>query len=144
MIPKVLVISHNIFSKSGNMGKTMMEFLKCVPAENLAQIYFHSEIPTVDCCYRYFRIKDSDMLRSIFTRKAGYKTFTEKDIDKTVLKSRTDKGKVGKIYQMGRKRTPLIYFLRNTMWKMGVWDTEELDAWIREFDPDVLFLACGD
>lgn len=143
-MPRVLVISHNIFSKSGNMGKTMMEFLKCVSAEDLAQLYFHSEIPTVNCCYRYFRIKDADMLRSIGNRKGRYTVFSKDDIDTAAVKSRTDQGNIGKIYQMGRKRTPLIYFLRNTIWKLGVWDTPQLDEWIREFAPEMIFFACGD
>ena len=114
-MPRVLVISHNIFSKSGNMGKTMMEFLKCVPPEDLAQLYFHSEIPTVDCCYRYWRIKDADMLHSIGNRKGRYTVFTKEDIDTSLQKSRTDKGNIGKIYQMGRKRTPMIYLLRKLL-----------------------------
>ena len=62
--PHVLVISHNVFSASGNMGKTMENLLGGVDPAHLAQLYFHSEVPTRRCCLRYFRITDRDELRS--------------------------------------------------------------------------------
>ena len=39
--PRVLVVSHNVFSSSGNMGKTMMHMLAGIPPDNLAQLYYH-------------------------------------------------------------------------------------------------------
>ena len=48
---RVLVISHNVFSSSGNMGKTMMHMLAGIPANNVAQIYFHQEIPTRNAAF---------------------------------------------------------------------------------------------
>lgn len=141
---KVLVISHNVFSDTNNMGKTMKELLACVPSQNKAQLFFHSERPTVDCCERYFRITDTNMLKSVLSRKGKYRIFTGQDIDKTATTSRTDKGTVGKIYQFARRRTPAIYFLRNLLWTLGVWQTKALREWIEEFAPDVVFYAAGD
>lgn len=60
--PRVLVVSHNVFSSSGNMGKTMMHMLAGIPPDNLAQLYFHQEIPTRRCCLHYFRMTDSNIL----------------------------------------------------------------------------------
>ena len=65
--PRVLVVSHNVFSASGNMGKTMMHMLAGISPDNLAQLYFHQEIPTRSCCLRYFRITDSNVLHALFT-----------------------------------------------------------------------------
>ena len=42
--PRVLVVSHNVFSNSGNMGKTMMRMLGGIPPERLAQLYFHHAV----------------------------------------------------------------------------------------------------
>lgn len=119
---RVLVISHNVFSSSGNMGKTMMHMLAGIPANNVAQIYFHQEIPTRKCCLRYFRITDSDVLRSVFTRRAHYRTFSSCDIDESASQSRTDTGNLAKVYQFSRRRTPMIYFLRDTMWCLEMED----------------------
>ena len=78
--PRVLVVSHNIFSRPGNMGRTMANLLSSIPSDCLAQLYFHSEIPTMDLCHRYFRITDRDVLRSVVTRKAGYRIYGKEDI----------------------------------------------------------------
>lgn len=141
---RVLVVSHNVFSASGNMGKTMMRMLAGISPENLAQVYFHQEIPTRACCLRYFRITDSDVLRSVFTRRARFRTFSSCDIDESASQSRTDTGNLAKVYQFSRRRTPMIYFLRDTMWRLGKWKTRALKDWARAFAPDVIFFAAGD
>ena len=117
---RVLVVSHNVFSASGNMGKTMMRMLAGISPENLAQMYFHQEIPTRKCCLRYFRITES------------------------ASQSRTDTCNLAKVYQFSRRRTPMIYFLRDTMWCLGKWKTRALEDWARTFAPDVIFFAAGD
>lgn len=142
--PKVLVISHTVFSSNGNMGKTMMDMLSCVPKEKIAQLYFHSEVPTQLNCEKYFRITDKDMLYSVFTRKARFKIFEKEDIETDRVNSRTDSGISAKVYQFSRKRTPMIYILRNIMWSLGKWYTNELDEWIKKFNPEVVFFAAGD
>lgn len=142
--PRVLVVSHNVFSAAGNMGKTMAGMLRCVPADRLAQLYFHSEVPTVDCCRRYFRITDGDIFWSVFTRKASWKEMDGHDIQKGRPSGRTDTGLKAKIYRFSRRRTPLIYLLRDRMWSLGIWKTKALYRWIKEFSPEVIFFASGD
>lgn len=142
--PRVLVISHNVFSSSGNMGKTMMHMLAGISPNNLAQLYFHQEIPTRRCCLHYFRMTDSDILHSLFSRKTEFRAFGASDIDESITQSRTDTGHLAKIYQFSRRRTPLIYFLRDTMWRFGKWKTKALLEWGRAFAPNVIFLAAGD
>ena len=90
--PRVLVISHNVFSASGNMGKTMESLLGGVEPEHLAQLYFHSEVPTRRCCLRYFRVTDRDMLRSVPLRRPVGRAYGPDDIDQGRAVSRTDQG----------------------------------------------------
>lgn len=142
--PRILVISHNVFSASGNMGKTMLHMFSGISPDNLAQIYFHQEIPTQKCCLHYFRVTDSNVLHSLITHKAEYRVFKESDIEEFTLQCRTDTGNLAKIYQFSRRRTPLIYFLRDTMWRFGKWKTRELLEWARKFDPNIIFFAAGD
>ena len=142
--PRVLVVSHNVFSSFGNMGKTMMHMLAGIPPDHLAQLYFHQEIPTRKCCLRYFRMTDSNILHSLFTGKTEFKVFDASDIDESAAQSRTDTGRLAKVYQFSRRRTSLIYFFRDTMWRFGKWRTKALLEWVRTFAPNVIFLAAGD
>ena len=142
--PHVLVISHNVFSASGNMGKTMENLLGGVDPAHLAQLYFHSEVPTRRCCLRYFRITDRDVLRSRLSRRQVGRSYGADDIDETRTVSRTDRGLEARVYQFSRRRTGLIYILRDLLWCLGRWDTPALRAWLEAFAPDVIFFASGD
>ena len=140
---KVLVISHNVFSKSDNMGRTLYDMFESWNADDIAQLYVHSEVPNTDVCNEYYRVTDVDMVKSIFTRKSGT-VLNENDIEITKESSRTDEGMLGDIYQAGRKRTPLIYMMRNLVWRLGAWNTKKLKNWLDEVNPDVIFFISGD
>lgn len=141
---RILVISHNVFSRTTAMGKSMSDMLGCVPAENMAQLYFHSEVPTTNVCGRYLRIRDGDVLRSVISRRCRPTVFTDADISVDRKTPRVDTGALSKAYQFGRRRTPMVYILRNLVWTLGKWKSRELEKWLDEFAPDIIFFASGD
>jgi hypothetical protein len=143
-LPRVLVISHNVFSNTGSMGKTLSAFFTGWDHDKLAQLYFHSEVPNSTICKNYYRITDFEILKSIFKRKAVGEILTENDICEDLANTRTDKGIKSDIYQYGRKRKPYMYCGRNLLWKFGRWHTHQLDKWIDQFDPQIIFFAAGD
>ena len=140
---KILVISHNVFSETSNMGKTLSAYFGNWHAENLAQFYIHSEVPTIDICENYFRITDKEMLVSVFSRRSG-RIFHEADIEYGRANSRIDDGLAARMYQKARKRTPLIYLARNLVWSLGKWNTKVFQKWVDDFNPDAVFFASGD
>ena len=60
--PKVLVVSHNVFSSLSNMGKTLSVFFDDWDSDSIAQLYFHSEVPYSNICNHYFRVTDWTLL----------------------------------------------------------------------------------
>lgn len=127
------------------MGKTLKTYFSETEGINVHQLYIHSEVPVDNTvCDDYFRFTDSDALKSRlpFTEKGT--VFGRKDIRTDLSSSRTDHGAVGSVYQYGRKRTPVIYILRNLIWKTAQWDTRKLREWVKRVSPDVVFLAAGD
>ena len=141
---KVLVVSHNVFSSTSNMGKTMASFFHDWPKTKLAQLYFHTEVPNLDLCERYFRITDFDMVESILKFKKPGKELNVNDIKLNRKSSRVDDGIMADIYQMGRKRKPYMYLLRNCLWGTNNWKTLNLMKWIDDYNPEVLFYAATD
>lgn len=140
---RILVISHNVFSDTENMGKTLVSYFKDFGKENLAQFYIHSEVPTSDICGNYYRVTDREMIKSVLGKKCG-KVLTEKDIDISRKTSRTDSGAEAKLYQKARKRTPLIYMARNLWWKLGRLNNKQFKAWLDDFNPECVFFVSGD
>ena len=141
---KVLVISHNVFSQSENMGKTLANMFSSFQENDISQLYFHSEIPTVHgICGNYYRITDRDAIKSILNRKHSGTRFSNNQV-KNVSSSRTDTGAIAKVYQKGRKRTPAIYLARDFWWSLSNWFSKDLKRWLEENRPEVIFYAAGD
>ena len=140
---KVLIISHNVFSRTDSMGKTLSSYFADFSQDELAQFYIHAQVPTTNLCNKYFRMTDKDAIKSIIGIGRG-RSFEEKDIDYDRVDSRTDTGFTGIIYQKARRRTPLVYLARNLWWKLAHWDTKSFKRWVDNFQPECVFLASGD
>ena len=137
---KLLVISHNVFCQTSNMGKTLSAYFNVWNKDDIAQLYIHSEMPSENICANYYRITDKDIIKSIITRKSGT-VFNASNSCSAGTKEQSESKVITKLYQKGKSRTPIVYFLRNFLWRIGVWKTDKLLRWIDEFSPDAIFLA---
>ena len=142
---KVLLVSHNVMSRSDNMGKTLLSYFEDFTCDELAQFYIHSEVPTdKKTCRNYYRFTDIDAVKSLlpFKRRGGQ--IKEEDILDENAASREELGQLENVYQYGRNRSGLIYLMRNLAWNLSHWFTKDLKKWIDDFKPDVVFFAAGD
>lgn len=135
--PRILVVSNNSFSKTTNNGKTLASFFKKFPSENIAQLYFNPEIPTESHYINYFRITDKDIINGILKRREiGKKITIFKD---SKIKSEKKKNK-----RIPLKKLELARIFREVLWSTNIWKTENLNIWLDEFQPEVLFFCAGD
>lgn len=125
------------------MGKTLVSYFKDFNADDMAQFYIQAEVPTVDICKNYYRLTDKEVLKSVFGADTG-RVLTEKDIEFGRVNVKTYTNAEIKLHRHAGKRTPMTYILRNTLWKLGHWDSDKLKHWIDEFDPECVFFASGD
>jgi hypothetical protein len=138
-IPKVLVFSHNCFSKSGSNGRTLGNFFTGWPKEALAQFYIFNEIPDSPVCDNYFRVTDTEALKAFYKgirvgRNINREAVIENDED-VLLKN---------LYNKHRKKTSLNYLVRNVIWDSNRWRSKVFIDWVDEFNPDVILLQVGD
>jgi len=138
---RVLVLSHNSFSESSNNGKTLESFFYHFNKNNLAQIFLHEDIPDYSFCSNYFCISDKEVL-NFFMRKGkakiGHVPSKELRVDNF---SKSKRGSFAKnvITKGFKKRIPFFTFVREFLWSIAPWDNSQLNEWIKEFDPDLLF-----
>ena len=78
---KVLVISHNCFSTSQSMGKTLTGLFSAFDKENLCQLYLYPSYPNIDMCNSSFRITDVEVLKNLFIRAKCGKVVDKKKIN---------------------------------------------------------------
>ena len=113
--------------------------------DEVSQFYIHSEVPVDNSvCQNYFRFTDIDVIKSILPLSERGRIFGKNEIEVSRVSTRTDEGAIKEVYQLGRKRTGLIYMLRNTLWKLGHWKTKKLKDWLNSANPDVILFASGD
>ena len=139
---KVLVVSHNCFSSSQSMGKTLASLFSCFKKEELMQLYFYPTLPNVDICDDFFRITDRDIMTSLLHRKKCGRLIDKCQIstDNTLYENNDDQSKYVQIRNAGQ----LMRRFRDILWSVGHWKTDFLKEWLREEKPDVVFYALGD
>lgn len=128
---RILVVANECFSGGSSNGRTMMNFLREIPSDRLAQFYLHGT-PDTGFCKRYFCVSDKDALRAFLHKKP-------------VEKAEATAGE-GKTAASGKKviRSCRNLVFRNTVWMSYRWWDERFDAFLEKFAPTVVVLQAGD
>lgn len=136
---KILLITHNPTISNNNMGKTFLTLFSEFKREELCQLYVHPTIPDVDVCNSYYRITDRQVLKSLIFGHPGGEIAHE-DIVEQVDKQKNGtmpppppRGGTGSLSRM----------IRDAVWKISRWYSQELKAWLEREKPTCIFLAPG-
>jgi len=129
---KILIVSHNPFSRISNNGKTLESIFRNFKKEELAQLYF-VEDKDVDLEYAgsYFKITDKELL---LKDKEDKKIYTEDQKSLTSIKKSLD---------LSKYKHNLAIF-RDYLWKFKqVKDNKKMHQWIQYQNPDFIFFVGG-
>ncbi len=138
--PRILVVSNNSFSDTGNNGKTLASFFIEYPEECIAQLYFNPEVPNNTHYHNYFRITDSDLVRCVFKKNVGCGNIIYQKavaLDGNFQKDNNSITRMLKKYNATRT-------VREIFWLSKKWKTESLNQWLDEFSPKIVFFCAGD
>ena len=139
-LPRVLVSSVDVWNTSSG-SDTFTNLLSGYDPEKIANIYIRSGKPTSEVCNKYFYISENAVIKSIFNRnmKTGMcvKCETEMDVDSSI---EAEQQKEKKRYAFFTKHRLWVFlFAREILWKIGHWKSTELEDFIRDYNPEVLF-----
>lgn len=134
---KVLLVSRNAWdNKTGN---TLSNFFQDFESEQLAQIYCRDELPDNDMCKKYFCISEKKLIKSLITRKSAGNVITDYEISNNVELQKAAKAG-NEFYNVFRHyRFTLLLWFRELIWFFGVWKSKELEDFIHDFNPDVIY-----
>lgn len=136
MHKKLLVISHNCFSKTGSNGRTLLNYLIGWPKDMLAQVYIHAEEPDFEICDKYFCVTDSNVVKSILRRKSA---------GRCVIKQEMSEGTNVEVHkQKSITKNSVIHIAREIAWQSKLWNRKALLKWIDEYQPEVILFQAGD
>ena len=134
---KILIVSHNSFSKTHNNGKTLSAIFSAFKKDELCQLYFTPiGHPDYERCQDYYLISDRDALYSILRRNhCGAQLLKEPDFE-TIGAPSVNKKK-------SRPNNAKKY-LRTIIWLLSSWYKGGLKDWIEVQKPNAIFYVGGD
>lgn len=132
--PKVLVVGINAWREDGT-AHTLMDIFRCWDPEKVALVYSRADMPNTEVCKHYFQISESDVIRSVFKpwMKVG------RVVENTPANKNAD-AEHARYQQAHKKSASWMSVARECVWKFGHWKTEALRKFVKDFDPDILFI----
>lgn len=138
MKKKILVISNNVFSEKKNNGKTLFSFFNEYDNNDISQLYFSEEDTEIDTV-EYFKLSD----KMILNKRNLSKKVNENSNVNIVQNSKNLSEFQMKIKSMIIKSN-LIRLLREVIWRKSNWYEDELNEWIKDRSPNLIFFCAGD
>jgi hypothetical protein len=141
--PKVLVLSRDSWNTTNNSGNTLSNLFQNWETFNIANIYCRDEVPNNNICSNYYKISESLLIKKMLGKKnvAGEKHgaifSTNSSINPEQLRLQNSERK---IYDFFRKnRWHLFLWLRELLWKIVNWKSKELEQFISDFQPEIIY-----
>ncbi len=131
---RILIVSYELWDGVTNGGNVLSNIFEGYNAE-FAQIFCVSGTPYNRVCKRYFQISDQMVMRH---QKLGKELIFE-DYPANIEGANP----------RGDKRKTVTYFrsslmlLREMAWGVSKWKTKELEKFILDFKPDIIFAPCN-
>lgn len=140
---KILIISHEVWSENNNGGNVLSNIFSDFDAE-FAQIYCSPGIPNNKLCKSYFQITDKMIVNGLFrNQKIGKKTNYKDFPFQSTINVATDHKDEKWYFRIFKKyRFSIFTSIRELLWRFSSWKSEELDEFILDFKPDVIFAPC--
>lgn len=134
-LPKVMAISLSAWRSDSGIH-TQTDLFKFWDPEKVAQIYTKSDMPNTPVCNKFFQISENAIIHSVFDRRSvGSEVKNGCHADERALKAEQ------KLYLKAHKRKSwFMTLMREIVWALGKWKTEELDLFVKDFDPDIYFI----
>ena len=134
---KVLTVSINAWRDNTGIN-TLINFFKNCRPNYVAQVYTRGALPDTEVCNNFFQIPESAVIKSLINRKILTGRVVENSHEQSDNNNLTDENK---LYSRKNLRfSHLLSIFREIVWFFGKWKTEELNKFVDEFSPDILFI----
>ena len=134
---RILVFSSTLWSSDNSFGNTYCSIFEGLPEVTFANIACRPGNYTCDLVQRYFQITEKALLRNLLNK--CYPTGKEllqnnrEDVNPEVCEEM-------KIRTFGsKKRWQILFWARDLIWAAGRWKSPELQKFIDDFAPDLIF-----
>lgn len=141
---KILVVSHNSFSKFYNNGKTLESIFADFAKEELAQVYFTENMnPDFEFCNDYFKITDIGVLKSLFKLKRDCGEVLSPNFEDNFDGNNVKSSRGSKLFRFAKSNIDHFVLFRDILWSFNSWKSRTFLQWIEKIKPDLVFYVGG-
>ena len=135
MTLKILILSDTAWNTDNSFGNTFSNFFDNIKGLEIANIYCSYGVPKNNIVNNYFQITEKSLLINLMNKKIpSGRELTDLDCANHLNKTEN------KLFNHARKKRLQMYFwVRDFIWKIGRWKSSELQKFISDFGPDIVF-----
>lgn len=142
MKKRILIISAEVWRPESDGGNVLTNLFQGLKDEfEFAQIYCNSQKPYNNICKRYFQLSESEMFRSLLGRKSFGKELSY-NVFPSELKENSfsvDIASSGFLAKLKGLHLPVFQTIRELLWYISYWKTNDLKKFILDYNPDIVF-----
>lgn len=131
---KILIVSSSPWKSDNSFGNSFTNIFEGIPDIEIANIFCKYGKPQTTVASRFFQITEKSLINNLLKKAPSGK---EVFIDKTSVEDSNDGVELFNIAR--RRKTQLMFWLRDFIWKIGCWKSRELIDFIDDFKPDLIF-----
>lgn len=138
---KVLILSLETWQDGTNGGNVLSNMFENTGME-FAQVYCSPGTPKNNLCMRYYQMTDSMVIHGFLKHNKIGRAFelhqsAEKEPEVKVEQPNKKFYSFFRAYRLG-----IFYAAKSIAWNLSNWKHSELDGFIRDFAPDIVFAPC--
>ncbi len=142
MRPKVLIINRLNWDDNSD-SNTRTNLWSEYDSEKLASIYIESVLPNTVCCRKFFQISEISLVKKLWrwnlkTGRVIHTDGTVKENNDTI--DRLAKEELSVMNFVRKHRSMLFNILRDLLWGLNGWKSNELSNFVKDFDPDIVWI----
>lgn len=141
---KVLLLVAEPWRSDDSGGNTIDNFFRGMRGVEFAHVCCASKLPSNDVCTKYFYIPESELLKNFLThKKVGHVVEYRYEEGKEEKQTATVKSAGAKLKNWIKNIRPeSMIFLKKFLCRYANWKSPELEAFLKEFNPDVIYAPC--
>ena len=132
----ILVITNTPWATEYGLGNTLDNIFGGIDGLSFANIYCRYGTPNNSVTCQYYQITERSLLKNLINKAVPSGKRIE--VDSKVSPNADNDAFIG--FNKARKmRLQLFFWGRDLIWKIGRWKSPDLDRFIEEFKPDLIF-----
>lgn len=139
--PKLLIVSRLNWDDN-SVSNTLTNIFSDYDPDKIARIYIETQQPNTKCCHLFYQISEFSLVKKFW--KWGMKTgrvlntrIEEINSSNEVVTARQE---ISTMKFVRGHRSWVFSLFREILWSLGGWKTNDLKKFIKDFDPDIVWL----